>query len=100
MGKSGENCSCDMRGLLSFLILFFLSKKPLHGQEIADELEKRRGTRPSPGTLYPALKGLKEMGLIKEKKEGKTITYRLTKEGKEVFETAKKKFCKSFAGIM
>ena len=63
-----------MRGFLSFLILFILSKKNMHGQEIASELEKRKGCKPSPGTIYPALKQLKENNLIKEKKEGKTIT--------------------------
>ena len=72
---------CDMRGMLSFLVLFLLSKKEMHGQEIADELERRKGSRPSPGTIYPALKGLKESGFIEEKKEGKIITYRLTKDG-------------------
>jgi len=39
-----------MRGMLGFLILFLLSKKPMHGEEIADELAKRRGD------IYPALK--------------------------------------------
>jgi len=29
-----------MRGLLGFLVLFLLSKKPMHGQEIANELAK------------------------------------------------------------
>jgi PadR family transcriptional regulator, regulatory protein PadR len=28
-----------MRGMLGFLILFLLSKKPMHGQEIADEID-------------------------------------------------------------
>jgi len=36
-----------MRGMLGYLILFLLSKKPMHGQ---DELAKRRGD------IYPALK--------------------------------------------
>jgi DNA-binding PadR family transcriptional regulator len=33
-----NNYCCDMRGMLGFLILFLLSKKPMHGQEIADEI--------------------------------------------------------------
>jgi len=32
-----------MRGMLGFLILFLLSKKPMHDQEIADEIARRRG---------------------------------------------------------
>jgi DNA-binding PadR family transcriptional regulator len=90
---------CDMRGMLSFLILFLLSKKPMHGQEIADELEKRKGSRPSPGTIYPALKSLKESGLIEEKKGGKIITYTLTKEGERVLKISKQQFCRTFTDV-
>ncbi len=98
-GKDYGYC-CDMRGMLSFLILFFLSKKPMSGKEIADEMERRKGDRPSPGTIYPALKCLKEAGMIREKKEGKTITYSLTKEGGKTLKTAKEKFCKAFMDIV
>lgn len=90
---------CDMRGFLSFLILFMLSKKSMHGQEIATELERRKGCKPSPGTIYPALKQLKENNLIKEKKEGKTIIYSLTNEGKKEFDKAKIQFCKTFSDV-
>ena len=68
MRRYGNDC-CDMRGLLGFLILFLLSKKPMHGQDLADEIAKRRGERPSPGTIYPALKSLREMGFIIEEKD-------------------------------
>lgn len=95
-----EDACCDMRGFLSFLILFLLSKKPMHGQEIADELEKRKGERPSPGTIYPALKALKESGFIQEEKSGKTINYTLTEEGKKAFKTAKMRFMKTFVDIL
>lgn len=47
MRELGGEC-CDMRGLLGFLILFLLSKKPMHGQEIASELAKRRGENQVP----------------------------------------------------
>jgi len=90
---------CDMRGMLSFLILFLLSKKPMNGQEIAKELEKRKGEKPSPGTIYPALKNLKEENLIQEKKSGKTISYTLTKEGRESLKIAKRRFCKIFVDV-
>jgi PadR family transcriptional regulator, regulatory protein PadR len=96
--RSHRHC-CDMRGLLSFLILFLLSKKPMHGQEIADEIGKRKGVRPSPGTIYPALKMLKNHGFITEEKQGKTITYSLTPEGKEGLMESKRIFMKTFSGI-
>lgn len=98
----GKNCAtycCDMRGMLSFLILFLLSKKPMHGQEIAGELEARKGVRPSPGTIYPALKMLKDAGLVKEEKKGKTVVYSLTPEGKAGLRRAKEHFCKVFTGV-
>lgn len=95
-----KDCCCDMRGMLSFLILFLLSKKPMHGQEIAEELEKRRGEKPSPGTIYPALKGLKESKYISEEKKGKTIIYSLTKDGKKALETSKQIFCQTFKDVI
>ena len=64
---------CDMRGMLGFLILFLLSKKSMHGQELADEIAKRKGEKPSPGTIYPALKSLREKWdlLIAKKKKAR-----------------------------
>ena len=92
------NC-CDMRGMLSFLILFLLSKKRMSGKDIAGELEKRRGEKPSPGTIYPALKSLRESGLIVEEKEGKEIYYTLSENGKAELKEAKKYFCRAFRDL-
>ena len=91
---------CDMRGMLSFLILFLLSKKPMHGQAITEELGRRKGGRPSPGTIYPALKCLKGMGFISEKKTGKNIVYSLTPDGRQALKNAKEQFCRTFVGIL
>lgn len=97
--KNYDEYCCDMRGMLSFLILFLLSKKPMHGKRISEEIETRKGSTPSPGTIYPALKSLKEAGLIAEKKEGKTINYSLTPHGKQVLKVSKQKFCRIFIGV-
>lgn len=96
----GKDYCCDMRGMLSFLILFLLSKKPMHGQEISDEIGRRKGGKPSPGTIYPALKCMKDNGLIKEQKEGKTITYTLTEQGKKSLKIAKQQFAKTFMDVI
>jgi len=81
---------------LGFLILFLLSKKPMHGQEIA----KRKGEKPSPGTIYPALKNLREMGfIVDEKSDGKIIVYNLTQAGKNALMIAKRRFVKIFLGV-
>jgi PadR family transcriptional regulator, regulatory protein PadR len=94
-----------MRGMLGFLILFLLSKEPMHGQALADEIAKRRGEKPSPGTIYPALKNLREAGFIKEQeeedknKDGKTIVYRLTPRGVGALKIAKRRFTRTFLGV-
>ena len=98
-GREGGDC-CDMRGMLGFLILFLLSKKPMHGQELAGEIAIRKGEKKlSPGTIYPALKGLKELGFIVEERDGKTIVYSLTDKGEKALKLAKRKFIKTFFGI-
>jgi len=99
MRRMDEDC-CDMRGFLGFLILFLLSKKSMHGQEIADDIARRKGDKPSPGTIYPALKSLREAGFLNEEKEGKTITYSLTPRGKKALSIAKKRFTKTFLGVL
>ena len=100
MNKFNDDKCCDMRGLLGFLILFLLSKKSMHGQEIADEIAKRKGEKPSPGTIYPALKNLRDSGFLEEQKEGKTIIYNLTLKWKKALEIAKVKFSRKFLGLL
>lgn len=97
---NNDNYCCDMRGMLGFLILFLLSKKPMNGQEITNEIANRKGERPSPGTIYPALKNLRLMGFINiEEKEGKTISYSLTQRGKNALKVAKRRFARTFLGV-
>jgi len=91
---------CDMRGLLSFQVLWLVSRKPMHGDEIANELGKRRGGKPKAGTIYPALKDLKNRKLIKGVKKGKIITYTLTAEGKKTVKHAKEYFQRCFGEIL
>ncbi len=94
-GKYG----CDMRGLLSFQILWLLSRRKMHGEEIAREIEKRRGDKPKPGTLYPALRELKGARLIDGEKSGKVIVYSLTASGERAVHHATGYFCKAFGDI-
>jgi DNA-binding PadR family transcriptional regulator len=90
---------CDMRGMLSFLILWLLSKKPMYGQEIANEIRKRKGSKPNPGTIYPALKDLEERGLVKSSVKGRKITYHLTEKGERGMRNACRYFCRAFGEI-
>ena len=71
----------------------------MHGQELAEDIAQRKGDKPSPGTIYPALKSLREAGFISEEKEGKIIVYTLTERGKQALRIAKRKFTRTFLGI-
>ena len=66
------------------------------GSEISHELEKRKGHRPSPGTIYPVLKDLKAKGLltIDENKR-----YSLTKRGKDELDASIDTFFQTFSDI-
>ncbi len=86
--------SCEMKGFLSLFILWTLSKKSMTGAQIAQEIERRKGTKPSPGTIYPALKDLKEKGLIASNKKKE---YTLTKKGKEEMQHGLSMFCTVFS---
>ena len=88
---------CDMRGFLTFIVLKLISKKNMSGEDIRKEMEKRKGTKPSPGTVYPVLKMLNENDFIEEVPNGgKTKKYKLTKKGKRELEVATRKFCEMF----
>jgi DNA-binding PadR family transcriptional regulator len=72
------------QGDLKFVILRLLADKPRHGYDIIKELEERSGGRyaPSPGTVYPTLTLLEDMGYAKATVEdgGKKV-YSITDEG-------------------
>ena len=91
---------CDMRGLLSFLIMHILSRKPMYGMEIAEEIAKRKADKPNPGTLYPTLKTMEKKGLIESSKKGNMRMYKLTPAGKEGLTTAKEFFIQAYGDIV
>jgi DNA-binding PadR family transcriptional regulator len=82
-----------MKGFLSYLVLWVLKQKKMTGAQIAAELEKRRGSKPSPGTIYPVLKELKEDGLISS---DETKEYSLTDQGEKELKSACAIFCRQF----
>lgn len=73
------------QGDLKYVILRLLDEKPRHGYEIIKELEERsRGAySPSPGTVYPTLTMLEDLGYAKatQQEDGKKI-YEITAEGR------------------
>ena len=89
-----------MRGFLSFIVLRLIREKPLSGEELRKELEKRKGSKPSPGTIYPVLKTLHENGWIEEiKTKTKEKRYRITSRGRKEIEIATRKFIATFCDM-
>lgn len=91
---------CDMRGMLSFMILHLLSKKDMYGMEIAKEIARRKADQPNPGTLYPTLRRLEEAGLIESFKKDGTKFYTLTDDGRSGLEQAKRFFIQAYGDIV
>ena len=85
-----ERC-CKMKGFLTFLVLWIASRTPGNGQDIAREIAKRKGEKPSPGTIYPVLKELTEKGMIVQQ-DG---AYHITPAGEKELAEA----CKEFQSI-
>jgi DNA-binding PadR family transcriptional regulator len=74
------------QGDLKFVILQLLEEKPRHGYEIIKDLEERSGGRyaPSPGTVYPTLTLLEEMGYaVGTQEAGGKKVYAITDEGRK-----------------
>jgi DNA-binding PadR family transcriptional regulator len=72
------------QGDLKYVILRLLEEKPRHGYEIIKELEDRFGGAysPSPGTVYPTLTMLEDLGYAKAStEEGGRRIYSITPEG-------------------
>lgn len=81
--RHGPRGSFFERGTLKFIILDLLAERPRHGYDIIRALEERSGGyySPSPGTIYPTLQVLEDMGLVKVREEDGKKIYELTREG-------------------
>jgi DNA-binding PadR family transcriptional regulator len=80
------------RGDFKYIILNFLKDKPSYGYEIMRGLEERFHSFyvPSPGSIYPTLQMLEEMGYVtSSEQEGKKV-YTITKEGRKFLDKEKK----------
>ncbi len=79
-------------GDLKFVILNLLAEKPRHGYEIIKELEERFGGTysPSPGTVYPTLSLLEDLGYARaQTEEGNRKVFEITDEGRKYLEENK-----------
>ena len=76
------------RGDLKYVILDMLRDEPSHGYEVIRKLEERsRGFySPSPGSVYPTLQLLEDMGHVTStQRDGKKV-YAITDEGRKFLE--------------
>jgi DNA-binding PadR family transcriptional regulator len=77
------------QGDLKYVILRLLAEKPRHGYEIIKELEDRFGGAyaPSPGTVYPTLTMLEDLGYARAMpEEGGRKIYEITEAGRKHLE--------------
>jgi len=85
-----KRASSVPRGLLRFLVLNMLAKKPLAGVEIVEVIEKETGGKwkPSSGSIYPLLARLHDKGYTAELpiEETGIKRYALTDKGKAFYE--------------
>jgi PadR family transcriptional regulator, regulatory protein PadR len=90
----------ELKGFLSFLILHELDKKSLCGEDLAKKIGRRKGGEQlTPGTIYPALKELREQGLVSFVQFGRKKMYSLTPEGKKELKHLYKLFSSYFQGL-
>ena len=76
------------RGDLKFIILDLLKDKPKHGYEIMKDIEARGSGfyAPSPGSIYPTLQMLEDMGYVAPRTEDSKKVYEITDEGRKYLE--------------
>jgi len=78
------------RGSLKYDVLAILAEGPRHGYEIMGAIEERRGFRPSPGSIYPALQMLDEGDFLDSREvDGKRV-YSITETGKAMLDEHRK----------
>jgi len=84
-GPRGHGRHRARRGAVGAAVLTVLAEGPKHGYELITTLEERSGGRwkPSPGSIYPALKRLEHHGLISSTEDDGKRRFELTDSGRE-----------------
>lgn len=83
-----DTVSAFQRGLDKPLILWLISKGPVHGYEISKEIKRLTGRRLKPATLYPFLNRLEQQGFLagelRKKGQREVRCYHLTGKGEKL----------------
>ncbi|ADB57600.1 PadR family transcriptional regulator [Archaeoglobus profundus] len=80
----------QLKGILKLLILKELEKEEATGYDIIKRIGER-AKRPSPGSVYPILKELKENGFLNVRIDGRKKIYSLSDKGRKVLREAMEK---------
>lgn len=81
-----------MECFLKIRVLKELNFSDLSGYGLMKRIENFTGRKPSPGSIYPLLKDLKDKGLVDVKRDGRKKVYSITAKGKKtVFKMLKQK---------
>lgn len=85
LGRRGPRAE---RGDVRYLILDALSEQARHGYEIIQVIADRTGGayKPSPGTVYPTLQMLEELGHVRSREEEGRRVYEITDDGRAELE--------------
>ncbi len=97
--RKGESEYLELKGFLSFLVLHELNQKTLCGEDLAKKIGRRKGAMLTPGTIYPALKVLRNKKLIKFIQDGRKKNYFLTDSGKKELKNLYSQFSNYFYGL-
>ena len=83
-GHRGGRRRRAKRGQARYVLLDALRDGPKHGYEIIKTLEERSAGQyvSSPGTVYPTMQYLEELGLVRADQEGERRVYHLTEAGR------------------
>jgi DNA-binding PadR family transcriptional regulator len=73
------------RGDLKYEILEALLEGSRHGYDIMLTIERKRGLRPSPGSIYPALQMLEDGDFVRSYERDGKRTYDITDKGRELY---------------
>ncbi len=72
------------RGEARYVLLDALAAGPMHGYEIIKSLEERSGGQyaPSPGTVYPTMQLLEDLGWVRAKQDADRKVFEITEPGR------------------
>lgn len=75
-------------GELHLVLLALLSRRPMHGYQLLQDLEQRFAPHwsPSPGSIYPAVDALTAEGLLKPAEANGRTVFEVTPEGAAALE--------------